>query len=139
MFFMDRVLSVERIDTANGVPDCPPRCPARRLPEGRLTSRTLIQEIDMGFLTTVVKLAAVGVAANMVLKARRDGNANRTGIGAPAIDAPNDAGRLQARDFGSPPPATSSVTDRLSSSTPPDGSTARTPVLTDYARGAQSF
>jgi hypothetical protein len=29
----------------------------------------------MGILTTVVKLAAVGIAANMLLKARRDGAA----------------------------------------------------------------
>lgn len=31
----------------------------------------------MGFLRSLVKLAAVGVAANMVLKARREGSANR--------------------------------------------------------------
>ena len=114
----------------------------------------------MGFLRTMVKLAAVGVAANMVLKARREGSANRTtgsvgpgaalptgpstlqggssraGIGATGIDSPNDADRLQARGFGDSSTVAGGDTERMFGSTSKEGATARTPGLADYARGA---
>ena len=53
----------------------------------------------MGFIRTIVKLAAVGVAANMVLKARREGAANRASglAGSPGSTGSTGPGMVYGR------------------------------------------
>jgi hypothetical protein len=129
----------------------------------------------MGFLRTAVTLVAAGIATNMILKARRDGMANRQGVGwgsgrnGPGIDrsgadgsgtetdrglssvsgvvggtgsastgagadSPNDGERVQRQGLAST--AAGGDPDNLFGSRSQDGSTPRTPGLSDYSRGA---
>ena len=75
----------------------------------------------MGFLRTIVKLAAVGFAANMVLKARRDGSADREApLGSNSALPGTPVGSIGSPErFGSPSQ---------------DGSMVRPPASADFTR-----
>lgn len=99
----------------------------------------------MGIIRTAVSLAAFGMAANMVMKARRDGQAARLGAGNASsatsgptgADSPNAAERLRARGVaGNSVGGGDAGTTNLFDSTSQDGAEARSPGLPDFARGA---
>ena len=113
----------------------------------------------MGIIRKAISLAAFGVAANMVMKARRDGQAARLGSGStgvggstgssgtgstgaesagtPGVDSLNPAERLRDRGLaGSSLGGGNAGTTNLFDSTSQEGEEARSPGLPDFARGA---